>query len=234
MVRKLQIDHKYLVGLIDSVIFIPMAEEKPLDEYEFFNKEIENDSLPQYLISKNHRNYMLICVGILILSLIRTGLSDFFPHITGFTLGQNKLITLLLIVAESYYYYFLINYFRHYKLNALMKTTWALLIFDVGNQVFYFVSIINMEPPQIISTIISIGSVVSLILWVVLLLRLKATKYISIKWLKHSALAFIVAFFLMFTEDFIVYMNIYNLPIILQYVFVVYFVLNLKTNEEST
>lgn len=230
-----------------------MTEEKPLDEYEFFNdalkdKVVDNntpaDEPKEYMVSSNHRNLMLISTGVILLNILRFTFGPFFPHITGFSLGQNQALTIVIIGATGFTFYFMLNYFRHYKLNALVQVTWLMLIADIAPNVVYLISTFSIFLPEIIGTIINLLAIVTMIVWVVKVLRLNSMDYSAIKPLKYSAIAlifetffgFVFGFGLMYLFEFdsgaYKYIGLSYLPIIIYHFFIIKFTLELKVKQE--
>ncbi|PCI94415.1 MAG: hypothetical protein COB15_14135 [Flavobacteriales bacterium] len=215
-------------------------EDRPLDEY-VIREGSEKLDFSEYRITLNHRNYMLFCTGIIMLDMVRSSFGMFFPHVTGFTLAQNQLLSVMLIVIEAYSCYFFLNYFNYYKLKVLARVTLFLFISYIAEDLFYLLNIINIEMPSIVGTVITMVAIPLMFVWVVKILRMDVHSYSSIKFLRYAVILLIITFCLSLIaglglpflfEDYYLYIKLLGCPIILYYFFIIKFTLDLKTIEE--
>ena len=178
---------------------------------------------------------------ILLLSIIRVTLTDFFPHITGFSLIQNQLFTIALIVASCYSLYFMHNYFKHYNLNDLVQITWVMFIADIIIDTIYFLSTLGLFIPYEIDNVTSSISVVSIIFWIVKVLQLKSNSYSAITSLKNAAkvLIFEVLFSIIIgvgmlyhiEPSMLKYIGLTYIPLIAYFIFIIKFTLDIQVKE---
>jgi hypothetical protein len=216
-----------------------MVEENPLDELEFLDETPDIQLYSAFTIKKDHRNYMIICVSLLMIHFTYLGVSELFPHLTTFSLGQNRFVSVLMLVVETYYYYFLFNYFKHYQLNFLKNITLFMMVADAGSQLTYLANTFEMYLPEVITSFFSLLAFVCLIIWIILVLRLDKTQYSAIPSLKKSAklmiasivVAGLISGVTLFSEDLFMYYGLTYLPIVIPYIFIIEFTLKLKSKD---
>ncbi len=218
-----------------------MSEERPLDEYELLDGGANEGEFSEYRVATNHKNLMLVATGALLLSVLRYTFGDFFPHITGLTLAQNQIVSIVVMAASGFSFYFMINYFRNYQLNAIVQVTWLMFIADMGADLFYLAGTFNIILPYYLNTVIGLLSIVSIIVWIVKILRLNVKNYSAMKSLRYSAITLIFSavfggiisagFMFLLPPEYYQYMGLSNFPLIFYYIFILKFTLELKAKE---
>lgn len=214
-----------------------MTEEKPIDDIEMFS-DASIDSENEYVITKDSRNIMLLCIGITVLGLLKEASVVFFRNDFVFSPNQNIALSIIYIITTAYYYYFLYKYFIHYQLVKLSKATLVILISDVAGQIIFIANSLNYVVYEMINSTINILALVILIIWLVAIFKVENKKISGIISLKNSARSMVISFVLsmalmagtMFNENWHMYLELFYLPLIIPYYFIIEFTLKLKAD----
>ncbi len=191
-----------------------------------------------YQLSKSKRNNIILCSVFLILYYTISGLSSFLESFRKFDAIEIGFSIVLFTITFSYIYLIFIEYFRNYNLKVLSLISWVLLISEIGNQVYSLINLYRTILPDLISDISRVISIISMIIWTVLLVRIKSDNYRTCNPLKRYALGQIfavlmgvgISVFLMFGEHYD-YMDMMVLPLIIPYIFIIEFAI--KSNQDQ-
>ena len=192
-----------------------------------------------YLITKTKRNNLIISSSFLILNYIFLGLPFLFERTRGLDVVENGILSILFIIAYAYLLIVLIDFFKKNNLKKLEIVTTITLIAEIGNQILSLINSFMPAIPQFISSFFSIIAVISMIIWIILLLRLKSADYSALNSLRKYAFGLIAAFILGITISLITtlggyydYYDLMFLPIAIPYIFMINFALELKLEDE--
>jgi len=154
---------------------------------------------------------------------------------------ENGIISIFFAGSYLYVFLVLINYFKKYKLRGLEIITSILLLSELGNQTSRLINTFKPVIPQFISSFFSIAAVISIIIFIVMILRLKSKDYSCLQSLRRFAFGFIAAFVLGFIVSaitmfggFYKYYDLMFIPISIPFFFIIDFALKLELKEERT
>jgi hypothetical protein len=194
-----------------------------------------------YLITKTKRNNLIICSIIIILNYFFIGFSFLFEDFRQLDVVENGIISVFFAGSYLYVFLVLIDYFKKYELRGLELIATILIVSESGNQTTRLINSFNPVIPQFISSAFSIAGVLCMIIWIIMILRLKSTDYSCLQSLRSFAFGFIAAFVLGFIVSIITmfggfykYYDLMFLPISIPFFFIIDFARKLELKEEAT
>jgi len=193
-----------------------------------------------FLIAKTKRNNLIISSSFIILNYFYIGFSFLFEDFRTLDVVENGIISVLFSIAYLYVFLVLIDYFKKYKLRGLEIILTIILISELGNQTSSLINSFRPIIPQFISSVFSVVGVISMIIWIILILKLKSNDYSCLQSLRRFAFGFIAAFILGLLVSIITmfggfydYYDLMFLPISIPFFFIIDFALKLDLIEEK-
>jgi hypothetical protein len=163
-----------------------------------------------------------------------------FKDFRNLDLVENGIISILFSIAYLYVFLVLIDYFKKYKLRGLEIVSTIILISELGNQTSSLINSFKPVIPQFISSVFSVVGVISIIIWIVLILKLNSNDYSCLQSLRRFALGFIAAFVLGLLVSIITmfggfydYYDLMFIPISIPFFFIIDFAIKLDLIEEK-
>jgi len=189
-----------------------------------------------YRISKNKRNKIIVSTLYLILNYVLLGFSTQLENIKTFDVVEKTVIDILFIVAYGYVLFVLYDYFKHYKEENLKLFALLIFICEITNQVFSLINFFVQIIPELLTGILIFVTLVCMLIWVILLLRMKS-KYPALKSLTKFAVGQIAAFglgiiisIIVVFGEFYAFQDIIYVLIAIPHIYIIEFALKLENN----
>ena len=193
-----------------------------------------------YLITKTKRNNLIISSSIIILNYFFIGFSFLFKDARQLDSVENGVINLVFSFAYLYAFLFLLDYFKKNELKTLKTLTLIVLISELGSQISTSVNSFKLVIPEFLSSIFSGVGLIGVIIWIVLVLRLKSENYSELKSLHRFAYGYIASFVLgllvsvsMMFGGFYEYLDLMYIPISIPFFFLIEFAVKLGLEQEK-
>jgi len=168
------------------------------------------------------------------------GFSFLFKDFRQFDFVENGLINLVFTFAYLYVFLVLIDYFKQYKLKTLEIVTLIVLISELGNQISSLINSFNPIIPEFVNSVCGGVGLIGIIIWIVLILRLKSVDFSELKSLHRFAYGYIASYVLgllisLFTMfgGFYEYFDLMYIPISIPFFFLIQFALKLELIQEK-
>jgi hypothetical protein len=191
-----------------------------------------------YILNNTKRNNIIICSSFLILYFLILGLAFLFKDTRELDIIENSILSILFIIAYGYLLFIFVDYFKHYTLKVLKNITLIILIGEILNQVIKLINSFNPVIPHFIFSSVDVIIILSQIVWIIFLFRLKVKDYAAMQSLRRYAFAIIASFILSVTISVITmfsysydYVNLMYLPLTIPYIFTIDFAIKLNTTE---
>lgn len=189
----------------------------------------------EYFINKGKRLNLILSASYLIVYHVIIGLSFLLKDLRELDSVENGIALLLFTIAIGYIYLIFVDYFKFYNLNTIKIITLIVFIAEISNQCILLVNSFNQLIPQFLSTFFNVIAVLGIIIWIIMVLRIKKPNYSAFHSFRKYAFGQIAAFALgviiSITTMFGGYYDLADLmylPIAIPYIFVIDLALRLK------
>ena len=196
----------------------------------------------EYSITKSKRNNLILCASYIIIYYVYNGLSVLLTYIMReLDPIENEFINVLFLISSIYLYVVLIDYFRKTQLRTLEIVTIVFLISEAGIQMIKLVNAFKFVIPDLLTNFLGILAAINIVVWIVLVLRLKTGSYPALVSLRRYAFGIIAGFVLgviiatvLIFNRLTGYFSLVFLPFAIPYIFIMDFALKLEIKEDNS
>ena len=183
-----------------------------------------------------------MCASYIIIYYVYNGLSVLLTYIMReLDPIENEFINVLFLISSIYLYVVLIDYFRKTQLRTLEIVTIVFLISEAGIQMIKLVNAFKFVIPDLLTNFLGILAAINIVVWIVLVLRLKSGSYPALVSLRRYAFGIIAGFVLgviiatvLIFNRLTGYFSLVFLPFAIPYFFIIDFALKLEIKEDNS